>query len=507
MNYINSIKNKLSRQEKTAFIAALVAGFLSHGYGMTNSYIYHDATILDGLGATFSIGRWFLGFLGMFNEKILGNYSLSFLNVILSILLIAFSSMIVVKTLKVKTTFVSMFIGTIMSVYPVVTSTFAYHFTSVYYFIALLLSVYAIYYISENSGVKDYIIAVILLALGAGIYQAYFPVATTLAISLVMKEMLEGKDEIKVIVNKGIRLVVTLALGMVSYLVLNKISMVVTKSQVTSYQGADAVGSLSIAKIPSRLIQSYMHFFYIKWNGINSAKCMWVFIGLFLVCAIVVIVGKLIKNDISVMHRVLFVILSALFPLAVNLVYLMSTSESFSVHTLMRYPTLFVLITPVVLIEDDAKVLGKISAVLLTIISFAYIYSNNICYLKMDLVQEELTSYFAVLESRITSAEGYYDQMPIVFYGENNINDSAMTDLSELYPDTQILGYEYSAKDLVNVESWQRYMKYHAGYTPVVMNISPEIANSDEFKNMNLYPNNGSIKMIDGAMVVKFCEY
>ena len=508
--YFNAIKaliNRLSKQEKIAFFSALVAGLFSHGYALTNNYIYHDATILNGLGNTFGIGRWFLGIAELVHRKCLGNYQLPFFNVGVSIILIALAAMVVTKTLKVKTSFLAMFIGAIMVVYPVVTSSFAYNFTATYYFLSLFLAAYSVCYISERDNLKDYALAGFILSMSVALYQAYFTVAACLAITVVMKEFLKSESETRDIIRKGVKLVIHLALGMVMYLVINKLIMTIFNIPALKYMGADSVGSLSISKIPGQIVQAYLHFFYLKWNGINAALCMWVFIILFLVFAAISVLYKLIRGNIPVVNKVLFIVLVLIFPIAVNLVYLMSTSDVFIVHTLMRYGTAFVLITPAVLIEEDEKILGKLSATVLTVIAVSYLYSNNICYLKMNLVQEEMTSYFAVLQSRITSTEGYYDGMPVVFYGEHDIKDECLMDMNEIYPDTQIVGYEYNAETLINGETWQKYMKYHTGYNPVTMTISPTIANSQEFKDLRVYPDSDCMKVIDGAMVVKFCEY
>jgi len=507
IGFIRKIKSQLSRPEKFAFFSALIAGLFSHGYALTNNYIYHDATILNGLGNTFGIGRWFLGIAELVHQKSLGNYQLPFFNVGVSIVLVAIAAIVVTRTLSVKTDFLGVFIGAIMVVYPVVTSCFAYNFTATYYMLSLLLAVYSVCYIKDKNKIKDYVLSAFILSLSVALYQAYFSAAAALSVTIVMKQFLESEDDTKTIVMNGVKHVISLAAGMVMYLVINKTIMTVFNIPALKYMGADNVGGINITAIPKQIAQAYIHFFYLKWNGVNVAVCMWIFIVAFLLIAAITIALKLIKGKMPVINKVLFLLLCLIFPIAVNLVYLMSSSDVFHVHTLMRYATIFVLITPAVLIEDCEKINAKCSACILTIITVCYIYSNNICYLKMNLVEEQLTSYFSVLQSRIYSAEGYYDQMPVVFYGEYDLKDSALVDLREVYPDAQILGYEYDAAKLINEEAWRSYIKIHNGYEPVFMQPSPTIVNSQEFKDMRVYPNDGSIKMIDGAMVVKFAEY
>ena len=165
MDYIvDKVKFKiesLNKQQRYAFLSCLIAGFLSHGYALCNNYIYHDATILNGLGSTFGIGRWALGYMGVINDALLGNYHLPFFNIVLSLIFIAISAVITVDILCVKGSFLSIFIGAIFAVYPVVTSTFAYNFSAVFYFMALMLALLSV----RQSLNNKYISGVILLTL------------------------------------------------------------------------------------------------------------------------------------------------------------------------------------------------------------------------------------------------------------------------------------------------------------------------------------------------------
>ena len=504
-NMIKTTYSKLSKYDKIAFISALLCGLFSHGYALTNNYIYHDATILNGLGTTFGLGRWALGYAGEINNLMFGNLHLPFFNIAVSLLLIAISAIATVKALEVESEFLAAFIGGIFSVYPVVTSTFAYNFSATYYFLALFLAVLAVL-VNEKSKIK----AIILLTLSAGFYQAYLSVAVTLALSIILIDLVTKDTELKDTVRKGVNYIITFVVSLILYLIINKISTVIMKPPATGYQGAKNMGALDLARIPQRLIQTYLHFFYIKWNGINAAACMWVFILLFLAVAAVVCVICIAKKKIAPAKIGLFVIGLLVMPIAVNLVYLMSTDANYSIHTLMRYATVFVLILPAVLLEklsgEDFKIPSAVCSVILSVIVVCYIYSNNAAYIKMNLVQEEMTSFFTVLESRICSVDGYNDDMPVVFDGEFNIVDNNLTDINEVYPDIVILGYEYNARDLINRESWKRYMKYRAGFAPNIIDLPADIADTEEYAQLNVYPDADSIAVINGIVVVKLAN-
>ena len=173
---------------------------------------------------------------------------------------------------------------------------------------------------------------------------------------------------------------------------LSKVFMLIFKPYQTSYQGMEEFGKLSIAKFPSKLLEAYMHFFYVKWNGINSSLVMWAFIGLLILLAVITVIKGLLSKEIKAASKLLFILLVFIYPIAVNVVYIMSTSDDYSVHTLMRYATLFVLILPAVFLEKNTSVLAVFGEILLVLISIFYIYVNNTAYLKMNLVQQDFSS-------------------------------------------------------------------------------------------------------------------
>lgn len=514
INKIKSYTEGLSKLQKTAFISAVIAGIFAHGYGMANHYIYHDATILNGLGITYGIGRWVLGYAEALNKLVLGNYNLPFINIALSLLYIAVASMTVVRMLKVKKTFTAIFIGAIMTVHPTVQSSFAYNFTASYYAFALMLSVFAADLLvsaldSGKINIKNAVLSIVLLAVSLGTYQAYISVTACLLISSMIIDLFDenkGDETVKTTVIKGLRYVAGLGGALLIYLVVNKVTNLIVKPYIVSYQGGDDLGKLKLSIIPRNIINAYAHFFYIKWNGINVSKPMWGFVIGFLVLSAIVVILKLVKSQVKKDKKILIVLLFLIFPMAVNLVYLMSTSEYYAVHTLMRYGTAFVFILPLVLIENEKIVLKDVAEILVTALAVCYIFADNAAYTKMTLVQEEMTSFFTVLESRITSTEGYSDDLHVVFVGEGKIEDNNLTELSETYPNTKILGYEYNAGDLINKESWLRYMRIHAGFEPEVDELTEDIASSDEFYSMDTYPNANSVKVINGKVVVRFSD-
>lgn len=102
-----------SREKWLAGAAVLICGLVTHGYILTNKISYHDDSVnYFGVGTTFESGRWALGLIQKFLTKIdFFNYSSSWWNGLLSILLVAVCAMILSELFQIKHTGYAVFSG------------------------------------------------------------------------------------------------------------------------------------------------------------------------------------------------------------------------------------------------------------------------------------------------------------------------------------------------------------------------------------------------------------
>ena len=117
---------KMDVRYRTAVISAFLWGIASHGMGLFNKFSVHDDVMNYSVGSTYISGRWMLGLLGEFEKWIFksGHFSLPLFNGLLAITLIAVCAALIVRMLEIKNLFFCMFIGGLMSSFPVITSLF-----------------------------------------------------------------------------------------------------------------------------------------------------------------------------------------------------------------------------------------------------------------------------------------------------------------------------------------------------------------------------------------------
>ena len=160
-----------------------------------------------------------------------------------------------------------------------------------------------------------------------------------------------------------------------------------------------------------------------------------------------------------------------------------------------------------VLIVDDSKtsrrILKNILLIFLWFAPFVYIYRDNAAYFKADFLKVQAVTWFTVLESEIKGTEGYRDEMPVVYIGERGVEDYSLTQMP-YFDSITLSGFEQDIADLVNNYAWRAFMERHCGYAPEEIWDREAYEEMDEVKQMSSYPDEGSIKVINDVIVIKF---
>ena len=507
--WFSKLYNSLSRVHKATICGALICAIISHGYFMVNDFIYFDSTDITGIGQTFGLGRWALALWGKACGALLGNVQLPLFSSLLAIAFITISATIVVSIFDIRSCATASFVGAIMVAFPVVTSTFGFLFTAPAYFAALLLATISAGIIAKEQNVFRLLISAGVLAFATGIYQAYFPAAVTILLLLVMVEFLDGNDFVSTF-KKALWYVGTLGSGLVFYFVLNKIMLLIFGASMSSYQGTDTMGQINLATFPSQIADAYKEYFRGYWQGINDTSVVRIlfFVTLLLLMALVIL--RVVNNKLPISNVIMVVVVLLLLPMASNLVYLMINPEASWVHGLMIYPCCFTFVLVAKLSDGvgfDKKNLYSLSAVVASLIlwftSICYVFENNKAYLRMSIIQEQLTSFYTVLTTRIESLPGYRENMYVVFDGSPM--DEAFAASTGL-DDVSIYEFDFDKRVMTNSSSWRIYMRLHNGYE--FTDVSPEerdmIMSTPEFEEMGNYPSDDSIRIIRDAVVVKF---
>ena len=173
-----------------AAAAAFVLGLIAHGYRMTNWLPNWDSLVFrEDPQHMASLGRWFLPVASFFSS----DYELPWLNGLLALVYLSTAAVFVCETLCLRSRLAAALTGGLIAVFPAITSVFTYCYVADAYCLAFLLACVAAWALSRGT-VRSFLAAVPLLALSAGIYQAYLTVTVALLLVFLVRELLFGND-------------------------------------------------------------------------------------------------------------------------------------------------------------------------------------------------------------------------------------------------------------------------------------------------------------------------
>ena len=177
----------------------------------------------------------------------------------------------------------------------------------------------------------------------------------------------------------------------------------------------------------------------------------------------------------------------------------------------MRLSLSFTYILPLLLLEllpdtqggkKGYKLIGAVALASVLLVPLGYTYRDNTAYLHAETAQKEAILYFNSLVTRIRDTDGYDDGMPVAYIG-SGVEDE---DFAMLPTQGNIYTYQlyYSGLDIVNNFQWRDFCALHLGWRPQEASDTAELAESEVVRAMPCYPAAGSIRVIDGTVVVKF---
>ncbi len=516
---MNKDKNRIqiSIQEKVTFFSCIIVGVLSQGMGLFNKYSVHDdGNSLFALGATFNVGRWALDLLGKLEQAFFGsvNCSLPLYNGMLSLVLIALTACLMVRAFEINNIYISGFIGAVMACFPTVTTAFGFIYGAHIIMFGLFIGILGAYLICAGDNLWWRLVGVFLAAASVGVYQAFIPMMLSFIVFYCIHMVLKAdKNEEKKVIIQILLKPIYIVGFMVVYFVINKIYLAFLGAEMSSYKGVDQVGNVSLVQYLVRVLVAYKQFllpskdtsFYMYPSNVRVLYYVFGIFGMILAGYSIYRKGKQ-----SILLCAALLALYAIVPLATNFIIVMTgTSE---VHSYMMYGAVMPFVLTAYLVEKIGSEVNAENLIKRVFIAFCcmllvmYARYDNKCYLLANFAQQEAISYFTTLITRIKSAEGYDDEYPVAFVNECQISDATLVGVESVkkkaFADVNQIPY-WNVQTYVNNYAWLDFMQNWCGYRPQLVDAS-EVGDATEIDNMPNYPDDGSIKVIDGVVVVKF---
>ena len=501
-----AVWRRVGTGQKSAFFSAVIAGYLAHLYAFTN--IIPNA---DGLSRVYDLqqmtvsGRWFLHYATALNNftqmpAVIG---------LLSLIFVGLAAALAVDLLKIRSNVLCAMSGAAMAAFPCMGYTFLYMFTASAYCLAIFLAVLSVWLARRCK--HGFLLGVVLLAMTMGTYQVYVTVAIALSVLSVMRQVLEGETTFHENLFFGLRMMAYLALGAVLYYGILMLFLKVKNLELLSYLGMDAASTgYPFAQLPRLLFNTYKQvvaFFFVPGSADGFATKSFAVLNLLAVflgvegCMAHLTAKKLWKP----LWRVVTVLgLLCIFPLAVNFGQIISP---YSVPTpLMKYAYVCVYLMVFMLVDlADGKKMAVLAPVWCAALLLFCLNTNNVLYTASAQAHRSAESYLTRLMGRVESCEGYEQGMEVLFIGA--IPDDAIRSAVESY--AQVDHYSVPINKVVELNKHIYYYLNDWLSVPVeepAEETMIEMSDSETFAEMPLYPAQGSVRVVDGKVVVKLRE-
>ena len=505
-------------KKKLAFITALIVGILTHitfitemimsQDGLWNSMDYSVPTAWE-----LALGRW-----GIFlADKVVNYLAIPNITAVVGILLTAISATLIVDLLKLKNKITIFLSAAALAVSPCLAATLLYVYTSVAYCVAMLLSVITVCLIfSKKRKALGFILAIITFTISLGVYQSYIGVTIGLTVIRLIRDLYDKEIKIRWFFIHGIMMVLVVIIGGVLYSHITNKVLENEHTNLASYKGLETISiQNTIDSLPKSIPNIYEDFrnFYLSDEILKNTnysrqefyKIM--FIATIILELIAIISNKIWKNP----FRVLFIaIMTVILPIALNAVELLATETR---AYLLTAAQLILIIPFAALICELAGNKGTFifkwaSIISIFLILFTYYLADNTSYMVLKLRYEQAYSTTIRIMDRIEQAEGYSPEKPLMFAGIINDNNRQFLPAHKLSEYTlgamftnPVFHGSYSGME----GTWTKYINTFMGLNVQFCNNTSynDVVNSDAFKEMNIFPEENSVKEIYGVMVVK----
>lgn len=527
------VKEYYRNNKAIIFLVALVTyltGFLAYYIFMQNGYGNGDA-IIEGQWFYhnpywhLSLGRWGVRY---FNEWIGQNLVLPHIIVFLYCTIVIIVTFLLKSILKIDDFWSIISSAMILIVNPCVISQLSYRHVALTMAFSLLLSVlFIICELSEKIYVNT--LGIVCTTLMLGLYQSYISVIAVLALECIIVRLLKTSEEweIKKVLLFLLRCLVSGILGCGIYFLILKHEM--NKWNVSGAErfNSSTVFSSGVKGTLQKIALAYRRFFY-YYNETMLNRYVFYRILLFAVLvSVIVIMVSLIKHK-NWGKLICISLAGILLPVAMDIVEIILDGTSMSNCGSFQY----VLIIPFsfVIIEEGMNIissswdnlltfmLGKalrtISIVAVFLLVFTYIINANATWRSYELSYNATKIQYQMMLERIYLLDGYeLNETPILPIGR--VSDKAVRS-------THGEIYKYALDFPEYVYCWDGYQSvkdsryfYFIDFMGIDPKFDPDssatitynnIINSKEFRNMPLWPAEGSVTMIDGVAVVKLTD-
>lgn len=242
--------------------AAYIVAFMVHLYGAVNLITNHDDVVIryDKYDQTY-LGRWMFSFFSKLTGLV---YQNNWVVVLLSVSLLALAVVLIVDIYQIKSKWAIVLLSGIMMTYPSVASWILYTFNTLCFSFGVLSAVVAVKVLAISFKRKKFAFLYVLasggfVCMSIACYQAFVCITIAMLYTLIWKlgtKVISNRRYIYIICLSSVSLV----WGYLLYTIILKIILMITGIELTTYQGMDKMGHITVTDTINSVIVAYQKF-------------------------------------------------------------------------------------------------------------------------------------------------------------------------------------------------------------------------------------------------------
>lgn len=518
---IAQLCSKVPRHTRICFVTGIIAGWLTHFYMLTHKFLnWDDANNMDTYGSGDYLGRWFLKYI----HPLGGRYSIPAVHGFLLLLCIAVSACLILEIVQIKSVTGAVFTAVVLETFPSVVSTISFMFMAHTSGIGILMATLAVYLLRKYR--YGWLPCLTLLVCVLGTYQSYISFAITLMLFGMIADIFHGKkfpEEFK----KGILCVAVLGACVLIYMKLSHI--IYPNIDNETYGGVGNMGRIAINEMPRLVGRCYKRFLeYFLWkpfafvSGVAQAANI-------VTCILAGVLFIYLAAERKLYHDVLtfimLVLLCFFVPLAAAFIYFMAPEVSYSMLMLYAYALIYVMVLALLeyCMEDwhtkpvsvKWKSTLRYTVVIVTVgtifvSSYTDYLLTNRAYLRTNFATERVQQYFNRVLAMVETTPGFEEGDIVEILGEFYYRDNPSSVEIDILDSEDLRELDGVALEngLLTMSVRDNFIKMFVGYemADLPYEDKKELMETDEYKNMPVYPAEGCVQKINGIWVVKMCR-
>lgn len=506
--HVNAICGQWKRGKLVAIIVAITAAlsyyllilkdFQSPDGYLEGFLLYHNAVWAS------ANGRWLQKYLSLGTFNIV----MPLFAVVLYMACMAVAIYLVIYLLRIEKVWSIIGISVVMTASPAIIEQLPYVYMAPAYAISFLFTVLYAFFNKKFKSVWFSLLGSVCLCMAMGLYQSYVGVSVSLAVMLLVMDLLDGGATVEWM-KRMLQYLWSGVFGLILYYIIMKTD-VTFQSLVMSKRAQDISLLESLVQFPKRFLYTYQCFleYFSDWRIKRNVM----YIAMFVIFALILfmLVISLAKKK-KWKESLLFLLLIALLPPAMNCVAFICTEDP--VRNLMSYQMVLIIPFGMTLLERYGKggflYLRLATVFICVLIGWTYVISANITYRCWDLSNRRIHFIAQNIVSDVMAAPEYEMGKRIVFAGY--IDDSEVR-----YEYWLLYAHAIGMADRViwweGPEMLQRatrpYLLLNFGIDSGFYSMEEyyKIVNSDSFSAMGVWPKENSIAEINDIIVVKLSD-